>query len=231
MKRITLPVVVSMVAVLCASGEEASTPYDVSGSYVEGCGCTAGACPCEFGQKATGAMGCQGTLFFHVTQGRYGEVALDGLNAVVVLLKPVPHMGKAMGTLEGGIYVDERATTAQREALAALLKAQFGALFGSVAGPRAVPIRLTESGVDAEGLADEYRAEIPGILSLKVTPFKDGTGKRSARINVPESFVAVQYMGTADVHTFSDPEWKAQWDLSGANAFYSPFHFTSAKAM
>ncbi len=69
---------------------------------------------CYFAQPPTYGD-CEGVLAWHVHEGRYGDVRIDGLNVL------------ALGAFEGnawagakvsiGIFIDERADERQREAL------------------------------------------------------------------------------------------------------------------
>src|SRR4029450_3151272 len=87
------------------------------GDWFDVCSCDI-PCPCEFAQAPTGNS-CQGVLAWHVRTGHYGDVPLDSLN-----------LG-ALGAFEGnlwsgdtkailGLFIDERATERQRQALQAI---------------------------------------------------------------------------------------------------------------
>jgi len=69
-------------------------------------------CPCLVG-SASGPLtaqptqgDCEAPLAFHIDHGRFGDVQLDDLNAVVMVYSPGI---MAEGNLEVAIYVDERA--------------------------------------------------------------------------------------------------------------------------
>jgi hypothetical protein len=84
------------------------------GDWFDICSCDI-PCPCEFAQAPTNNA-CEGMLAWHVREGHYGDVHLDGLNLL------------ALGAFEGniwtgeakvrmGLFIDERADGRQREAL------------------------------------------------------------------------------------------------------------------
>src|SRR5215472_13403860 len=109
----------------------AQTKWRFKGDYFENCNCDV-VCPCLVSAKAPlTARPTQGTcdvaLVFHIDKGKYGEVALDGLNVAVVAHTPGP-MADANWTLAA--YIDERADERQTAALGAI----FG---GSEGGPMA----------------------------------------------------------------------------------------------
>ena len=70
---------------------------------------------------------CHVALLFHINQGAYGDVKLDGLNLVVCASSDGP-MGN--GNWTGATYVDDRADERQTEALGAIFS-------GAVGGPMA----------------------------------------------------------------------------------------------
>jgi hypothetical protein len=50
------------------------------GNWFDVCSCTV-PCPCTFAQPPTNNH-CQGVLAWHIRDGRFGDVRLDGLNAL-----------------------------------------------------------------------------------------------------------------------------------------------------
>jgi hypothetical protein len=100
--------------------EAPKTPWKIVGQLEEACSCNA-ACPCWFGSKPT-RMTCGGGQFIFIEKGTYGSVALDGLSIGNMVESPE---GKSMMESFGNwkfsnVYVDEKATPQQREALLAI---------------------------------------------------------------------------------------------------------------
>src|SRR4051812_5317471 len=84
----------------------------IEADYIQACNCDYG-CPCEF--EAPPTMGfCQGMGAWRINKGKYGDVTLDGV-AFAGALKTPEAMHKGNGTLV--IFIDERATPQQREAI------------------------------------------------------------------------------------------------------------------
>ncbi len=98
--------------------------WSIQGEYFENCNCEV-LCPCiHSGMQAMPKDGhCDVPLLFHIDEGRYGDVELNGLNVVSVLQTPGP-MAEGNGTV--ALYVDERADDKQREALAAIFSGEAG---------------------------------------------------------------------------------------------------------
>src|ERR1044072_859557 len=105
--------------------------WHLSGDYFENSSCTV-VCPCLISTAAlltsrpTEGV-CNVPLIFHIDSGRYGDVALDGLNVALAVQTPGP---MAEGNWSVAAYIDERADDKQTEAL--------GAIFtGAAGGPMA----------------------------------------------------------------------------------------------
>src|ERR1051325_7942188 len=122
--------------------------WNVSGDYYETCSCDF-LCPCITSNLAAKSTNpdCLFAMVFHVNQGRYGNVTLDGLNWAAIGRAPGPTM--ADGNLEVGIIVDERASQEQRDALAGIGSGQaggpmamLGPFVGKVLGIEAAPFQI-----------------------------------------------------------------------------------------
>src|SRR5215469_11713704 len=145
--------------------------WQLSGDYFENCSCSL-ICPClvsaaaPLTSKPTEGY-CNVPLLFHVDSGRYGDVALDGLNVAVMLHAPGV---MAEGNWSVAAYIDERADDKQTEALGAIFTgaaggpmAAFAPLISKNLGARKVPITFRIEGKTRS-------AEIPGILNMSVDP-------------------------------------------------------------
>ena len=146
------------------------------------------------------ATHCQGVLAWHVREGQYGDVELDGLTLV------------ALGEFEGnlwageakavmGMYIDEKANERQREALQAIFGGQaggwpagFAANVGEMRGMEFVPITFEVAGDLAS-----WRVEIPGRVVGRAEALSGPTtppGKRVQTINPPGSEVGPGQVAT-----------------------------------
>ena len=206
-----------------------ATKWQISGDYFENCNCSV-VCPCLVSTAAPltsrpteGA--CDVALVIHIDQGRYGDVPLDGLNAVVAVHTPGP-MGNGNWTIAA--YVDERANDRQTAAIGAILS-------GNEGGPMAIFAPLVSSNLGAKKVPIDYRvegktrsAEIPGILHMSVKPLPTlvaggemwaGTGHP---FNPDRLALAVGESGS----TFADHGMR--WDNSGKNGHYAPIRWSNA---
>ena len=101
-------------------------PWRLAGTYLEACNCEA-ICPCRRVGGRTGGRStygvCMGALSWAVTEGRAGEVDLSGLGAVLVLSYDDDEPGSPWTFF---LYVDDRGTARQQEALALIFTGALG---------------------------------------------------------------------------------------------------------
>jgi hypothetical protein len=143
----------------------ANTKWNVSGDYFESCSCDF-LCPCDTNALARPTQGyCVVIMGFHINQGRYDSLTLDGLNFVVALRTP-EEMGK--GNWSVGLITDERATPEQRQALAGIVSGQEGGpmaalapIIGTFLGVEAKPIHFEKNGLS-------WSVSVPGQVDSAV---------------------------------------------------------------
>jgi hypothetical protein len=97
--------------------------WQLTGDYFGNCGCDV-VCPCFLSSgpfmSAKPTQGfCEVAMVVHIEWGVYGDLSLDGLNAIVMARTPGPMIE---GNWSVAIYVDERSDKQQREALHKILR-------------------------------------------------------------------------------------------------------------
>lgn len=203
--------------------------WHVAGDWFDVCKCNV-PCPCEFAQAPTYGD-CDGVLAYHIREGSYGGVRLDGLN-VVGLSSFVGNIwaGETKATM--GMFIDERADDRQREALQMIMSGQaggfpatFAELIGEMRGIEFAPIEFE--------IADDlayWRAEVPGRVVAKAEALTGPTtppGKRVQMLNPPGSEVGpggVATWGTATANEVDALGFK--WEWSGRSSKHIPFDWT-----
>ncbi len=145
------------------------TPWRITVHNIEACNCSPG-CNCQFtGYPDKGP--CEAMIGGEVREGHFGDVPLAGVRYVIAFMYPKAiHQGGGSVAL----FVDERATPAQADAVATILSGRAGgmpfeALAGTVSsldGPVRAPIEMTVNGTKSS-----FR--IPGVLELAQTPMLD----------------------------------------------------------
>ncbi len=205
----------------------------MKGDWFDVCSCNI-ACPCKFAQAPTNNK-CEGVAAWHIREGQYDDVRMDGLNVVGV----IQFEGNAWtaetvetGIVHAGLFLDERADEQQREALQLVFSgqaggwmAEFAKLFGEVRGIEFVPITFEV----ADDLA-HWRAEIPNKVTALAEALSGPTtppGKRVELHNAPGSET-----GPGQVVTWGKANdnrvdaYGFQWDWAGKSSAHIPFDWT-----
>jgi len=157
--------------------------WTTKGDWFDTCNCSI-PCPCTFAQAPTSGD-CEGILAWHVRQGRYGRVTLDGLNVM------------AAGTFHGniwsgdtkaamGIFIDERADERQREALQMIFGGRVGGWPGAFAKLIGEMRGLEFAKIDfaIEDDLASWRAEVPGKLVASAVALTGPTSRPGDRVQV-----------------------------------------------
>ncbi len=203
--------------------------WRLEGDWFDVCKCNV-PCPCEFAQTPTFGD-CDGVLAYHIRKGHYGNVQLDGFNALGLgSFKGNLWAGETKATM--GFFFDNRADQKQREALQMIFGgkaggflANFAKFIGEVRGIEFAPISFEI----AKDLA-YWRAEIPGKVLAKaeaLTGPMTQPGQRVQTLNPPGSEVgpgAVATWGKATANNVNALGFK--WDWAGKSSKHIPFNWS-----
>jgi hypothetical protein len=146
-----------------------STKWSLEAEFLQACNCDYG-CPCEFSAPPTRGF-CDGTGAWRINRGSFGDVPLDGLGVGFAARWPKAiHEGN--GTL--ALFVDERATPKQREAILTICSGQAGGLpfeilaqtFSKVLDPVFAPMTFHLDGRNSS-------VRIGEALSIAMEPIKN----------------------------------------------------------
>ncbi len=191
--------------------------------YVETCNCDFG-CPCNFNGFPTYGF-CRTLALFHIQSGSFGDVKLDGLDAIVAVSWPKAiHEGN--GTFQ--LFVTNTADQNQRQALVNILsgKAKGNVPFASFA--TTYKYVLDPQFVDINAKIDGRKTSfsVPGILDVQVENFVNPvTGEeQDTKIELPKGFIwKIADMAKTKVMRILTPN--LNFDDSGKNALYSVVEF------
>jgi hypothetical protein len=147
---------------------DATPSWKMRGTVMVACNCDYG-CPCNFNALPTHGK-CEGGWTWHVEDGIFDDVRLDGLNFSVYVNWPgAIHEGSG----EGLIMIDERADARQREAIATLVKGDLGGPWGVLAwtwptvhGPISTSYSVTLDGISTRITAGD-------VLEVESTTIKN----------------------------------------------------------
>ena len=147
----------------------ARTPWHLKAHWIEACNCPHG-CNCQFG-GVPNAGNCEGMFGCEVTDGRFGAVSLNGARFAILFKYPKAiHEGNGHVVL----YVDDKASQAQVDAIATILSGKMGGMpwemlattITRFEGPVRQPIEVQVAG-------ERSSVRVPGALDMRLTPLKN----------------------------------------------------------
>ena len=201
-----------------ATAAPPQTAYRVKAESVEACNCQHG-CNCQF-EGIPNEGKCEFIIGYDVKDGRYGNVSLNGVRAVVAAKYPnAIHEGNGHVVL----FVDEKATQEQADAFVSILSGKMGAmpweaLAGTITrfeGPIRKPVEITLAG-------ERSRVRVTGAVELTLTPLKDPvTGKeKEVHIVYPKGgfFWNDGKVATTEVMRASHGDLRLEWPNRFATA-------------
>jgi len=197
----------------------------VEGDYFEVCNCDV-SCNCIWLGPATNDS-CDLLAAWHVTRGNKDGLDLSGLNAVMAV-----HAPKRMtdGGWRVALYLDDRASAEQAEALGAVFSgsagghlAALGPLIGEVAGAEPATIRFEKSDRSLHAEVSGH-AQVSGAISMSSDQIVGMDGQGPGVIaNAPFGTVTQPVrQGTA-----KDVSYRGHWsaEFSGTNSFITDFRY------
>lgn len=200
----------------------ATPPWSARGLLFENCTCQV-VCPghMHFSQRCTHER-CLGYWAIRIDEGRFGEVPLGGLRAVVAFDAPQRMMDGGWTEI---VLIDDSATEDQRAALNRILRGDVGgawAVLGRFVARRLdtryVPIVFADEGTS-------HAAAIPGVLTTSVTNIRGRD--RSAPVMFENIFNQIhgasQVIATGSSH-YDDGE--IRFDTDKTHGLHSRFEWT-----
>jgi hypothetical protein len=205
-------------ALLAAPATGAMAAPTITGDYVEARSCNVYAGPCHYGSEFTTA-GREAVMAWRVQTGAYAGQTLDGLAAAAAVVAD-DNLAVA-GPRRTVLYIDERATPAQREALVAVLRERTGAEFGQVVAVKPAPITFAAG-------TDGTRVSVGRVARLEASPMPDAACCRwpGSRWYDPLARAASVRVGNAAVNEYNDALLNVRWSQNGQNSvMFGDFSF------
>ena len=128
---------------------------------------------------------------------------------------------------KAALYIDERATEGQKDAITRIYTGQAGGFFaaatnliGEMLGVKSVPI---EFGIDGK----HRWVKLKDTLELEVEAIEGGDKNReSVLLNVPFSAVPGSDLTIARSSKYNYTDYGMEWNNSGRNSFYCGFKYS-----
>ena len=212
-----------MTATAPTSTVEATT-YSIQGRLLEVCTCAA-ICPCWIGEDPDGGT-CDSSLAWYVDSGTVQGV--DVSDRCIALTVFIPGNVLA-GNWRAVVYVDDRCTQEQQDALLAVFTGALGgpiadlaALITDVVAVERAPMTFTV--VDGAGTL-----RVGDVVEAQLSPFQGATGRTTTLSETVFSTIpgSPAFPGKASVFRRNSTRLgRPDIDISGKNALQGMFSFT-----
>ncbi len=196
--------------------------YTLEGRLLEVCTCNV-ICPCWVGEDPDGGT-CDGVIAWHIDRGEINGV--DVSNRTIAVAAHIP--GNVLkGNWRAAVYLDERATPEQEDAILAVWTGKLGGpvadlvqLVGEIAGLERVPILFNVE--DGKG-----RLAIGAAVEAEVMPLQGATGQPTTLHDSVFSTIpgSPAYVSKASTYRLNAPNYGFTIDLQGHNAVQGTFRF------
>ncbi|MGE3287885.1 MAG: DUF1326 domain-containing protein [Pseudonocardia sp.] len=203
--------------------------YDIEGRLLEVCTCAA-VCPCWVGLDPDGGN-CQGTVAWCVDRGAVQGV--DVSDRVIVLVVHIPGNVLA-GSWKAVVYVDDRCSAEQEEALLNVFTGKLGGAIADLAAlvGEVVAVERTPISAEVREGAGTLRIGPPDspVAYAELTPLMGATGRPTTMSDAVFSTIpgSPAYVGTAGVYRRDGRLLgRPDVDISGMNSVQGSFRFTA----
>ena len=192
----------------------------LNGQVLVACNCDWG-CPCNFNAPPTTGK-CEGGWSWHIEDGAYGDVRLDGLNFSVFVNWPgAIHEGNG----EAVVLIDERADPTQRATIETLVGGTVGGPWGvlgwtwpTVHGPYAAAYAQAFDGINTRISCGEHFEVQGGPIRNPVTGSESHPG-----VILPEGIIFKR--GDLGMSTLFRVSNGVEYDHSGKYLAVGPFEY------
>jgi hypothetical protein len=194
----------------------------LNGTYVEARTAEVFAGGCVMNGEA-GTTGREALLAWKVSRGSFNGVALNGLSVVAAVAADtnlgIREIGGDVATTRTALFVDQRATPAQRTALVSMAKRLSNGVVNAVVEVTPVAIQFADEGSDIRVATNTVRLTVSKAMSHDPTC----GGKQWFH---PLSVVDDAMMGTTAENAFSGTSLGTKWsDPDKHSSFFGTFSY------
>jgi len=208
------------------AAEATSVVYDLQGTLLEACSCGV-LCPCWVGEDPDLGY-CEAFIAYHFDAGTVRGVDVAGLSFVTVNLIPGNVLTPASWKIV--IFVDDRATDEQFQALVDAYGGKLGGPLADLAGLVGEILDVRRAPISHEINEGAGTLRIGDFLHSEMATFTGADGSTTTLQNTVFSTVpgSPAYASKASVHTVNLPQYGMVWSFEGRNAIQSDYRITFA---
>ena len=201
-----------------------SVVYDLKGTLLEACSCGI-LCPCWVGEDPDQGT-CDAFMAYQFDEGTIRGVDVSGLSFVSVV--QIPGNVLTPGSWRIAIFVDDRASDEQLDALVAAFSGKLGGPLADLAGlvgeivdvKRAPIVHEIRDGAGSLRIGDSVIAEMAPYAG----PDGSTTTLRDSLFSTVPGSPA--YVAKASRHEVNLPEYGMAWSFEGRNAIQADYRIT-----
>jgi hypothetical protein len=204
--------------------EATGVVYDLEGTLLEACSCGV-LCPCWIGEDPDGGS-CDAFVAYHFDAGTVNGVDVGGLNLVNVVF--IPGNVLTPGSWKIVMFVDERATDQQMQALIDAYSGKLGGPLADLAGLVGEVLDVRRAEIRHEVEDGTGTLHVGEILSAEMAPYRGADGKITTLRDSVFSTVpgSPAYVSKASSNTVNLPEFGMVWSFKNRNAIQSDYRIT-----
>lgn len=194
--------------------------WRLSGTYFESCNCEA-ACPCVFlGPPTSGE--CTAIVAWHIEDGEFEGQRLDSLNVALAVDSP-GHMAQTEWTV--AMYLDDRATESQAEALGAIFSGSAGGHPAMLAGHIGSVLGVATAPITFVGDDSSRAIRVGEAIDVKIVAMAGQGGAQVTISNHPLAIAPGHEIVASRTERLRYADHGYEWELSDTNGFFSPFDY------
>lgn len=197
--------------------------WNIAGTYFETCNCDT-ACPCVFLSAPTRGE-CTVLIAWHIDDGHFNGIGLDGLNAALAVHAP-GHMAEV--EWRAAVYLDDKASDVQREALLKIFSGQAGGHPSVLASHVGTILGVSHVPIEYEARGRRRRLSVGTVAQAEIEAI-EGQGGAEVTVTHHPLCVAPGYPAVAARSTrLQFDDHGLHWEMSDRNGFYSPFAYNAS---
>jgi hypothetical protein len=198
--------------------------YELEGTLLEACSCGI-LCPCWVGEDPDGGS-CDAFVAYHFDSGEINGVDVSGLSFVQIVR--IPGNVLAPGSWRRVIFVDDRATDEQVQAIVDAYEGRLGGPLADLAGLIDETLAVERAPIRHEIRDGAGTLQVGDFVSSEMGPYRgmDGTIttlRDSLFSTVPGS---PAWVGKAKTHTVNLPQYGMVWSFEDRNAIQATYRMS-----
>ena len=209
-------------------GAAAGAVYDLKGTLLEACSCGI-LCPCWVGEDPDHGT-CDALVAYHFDEGAIRGVDVSGLSIVNVV--QIPGNVLTPGSWRIVMFVDERASDEQLEAIVAAYGGKLGGPLADLSGLVGEIVDVKRAPIVHEIRDGQGSLRVGDVVASEMAPYAGPDGSTTTLQNSLFSTVpgSPAYVGKASRNEVKLPEYGMEWSFEGTNAIQADYRITHKAA-